>query len=42
MFDPTQQAQQTRPTATSVAWPNKKFWTPTIGPRPNTVHSVIR
>jgi len=27
MFDPTQPAQQTRPTTTSVARPNKKCWT---------------
>jgi len=27
MFDPTQPAQQARPTTSSVARPNKKCWT---------------
>jgi len=40
MFDSTQPAQQARPT--SLARPNKKCWTATIGPRPTTGHSVIR
>jgi len=36
MFDPTQQAQQRRPTTTSVVRPIKSAERPTIRPRPNT------
>jgi len=40
MFEPTQPAQQTRPT--SVARPNKKCWTAHNWAEPPTGHSVIR
>jgi len=42
MFDPTQPAQQTPPTTTSVARPNKKCWTAYNWAETPTGHSVIR
>jgi len=42
MFDPTQPAQQTRSTATSVAQPNKKCSTAHNWAEAPTVHIVIR
>jgi len=41
MFDPTQPAQQTRPT-TSVARPNKKCWTAYNWAEAPTGYSFIR
>jgi len=35
MFDPTQPAQQTRPTTTSVERSNKKCWTAYMGRGPH-------